>query len=94
MEAGRWQQLTLAEQLGNIGSEFLRWQTTKSDKSFAETLDLLDLTLNDQRWIGKLRELTRLREVICDLAEGSAQYGTDGETLDQYFTSFAIFARK
>lgn len=94
MEAARWHQLNLAEQLGNIGSEFARWLKTKSEKSFAEILHLLDLTIADPRWRGKLRELTRLREVVCDLYAGSKFYHASGPELNNYFTSFAVLARK
>ena len=89
-----WKKLSLAEQMGNIGSEFHRWQNTKSDKSFEEVLSLLDLTIADKRWSQKLRELTRLREVICDIAQGAKLYDANPETLDQYFLDFGMIARK
>lgn len=94
MNTENWQKLNLAEQLGNIGSEFHRWLGTKSDKSFEEVLALLDSTIADNRWQTQLKELTRMREVVCDLAQGSKLYSADASTLDQYFLSFAILARK
>ena len=97
---GRWQALTLAEQMGNIGSEISRaaaWQG-KDEKLFrgaiVRALELLDLTIQDPRWRDRLKELTRTREVICDIFSGSAAYGTTVQELDQYFYPFAFLARK
>lgn len=89
-----WIKLNLEQQLGNIGSEFHRWVKTDSEKSFEEVLALLDLTIGDPRWRTQLKELTRLREVICDAATGSKMYLADPSALEQYFLSFAILARK
>jgi len=94
MEAGRWHELTLPEQLGNIGSEFHRWTAVKSEKSFAETLDLLDLTISDIRWNNRLKELTRLREIICDVSMDSKFYDTSATALEKYLFSFALLARR
>ena len=73
-----WRQLTLMEQLGNIGSEVERvisWRRKNNDefvvKAFDRTLVLLDLTIADPRWHGgKLKELTRVREILCDTFVG------------------------
>jgi len=94
MSIETWKKLSLAEQLGNIGSEFHRWQNTKSEKSFEETLNLLDMTIKNQSKSGTLAELTRLREVICDLATGSKFYQITSSNLDNYFLGFALLARK
>lgn len=69
----RWQELSLLEQLGNIGSEVsraLKWEG-KDEKTFNgavdRALELFDLTLQDARWRGaRLREIARAREVFCD----------------------------
>lgn len=97
--AERWNQLSLAEQLGNIGSEISRaakWQG-KDKKIFQNTVDraleLFDLTLDDPRWKGRLREIARAREVFCDIIFGEKQYSTSLEDLDKYFTQFALMAR-
>lgn len=41
-------------------------------------LELLDLTIEDPRWrgTGRLKELLRLREVLCDLFYGDNVYNT------------------
>lgn len=96
---GRWQQLSLPEQLGNIGSEVSRaakWQG-KDEKIFKNTVDraleLFDLTLDDPRWKGRLREIARARELFCDIIFGDNKYSTSLEDLDKYFTQFALMAR-
>jgi len=66
--------MTLAEQLGNVGSEYehaLRWKekgdSSHFEQAFARLLELLDLTIADPRWRNhRLKELCRLREFICD----------------------------
>jgi hypothetical protein len=71
---GRWHKMTLAEQLGNVGSEYeraLRWKQKGNakyfDGAFARMLELLDLTIADPRWRNhRLKELCRLREFVCD----------------------------
>lgn len=102
MAAGRWHELTLAEQLGNIGSEVsraIRWKTRNerlAEGALARALELLDLTLSDPRLRGsvaRLREIARAREVIVDFLAGSNEYGTTGDSLQRYFDAYAIAAR-
>jgi hypothetical protein len=99
---GRWYSLTLAEQLGNVGSEYERALKAKKnadsarfDQAFARMLDLLDLTVADARWKNhRLKELTRLREVLCDeLWNEQQEYGSSSD-LREYFLYFGIAARK
>jgi hypothetical protein len=97
--AGRWSQLTLAEQLANVGSEvgrMARWRSRNANLStgaFERALELLDLTLADPRWRERLREIARARELLCDAAAGGGDYGTSLEALDRYFLAFAVAAR-
>lgn len=102
MAAGKWFTLTLAEQLGNVGSEveraFNRWE--KGDYEYAvqaadRALELLDITSMDERWHGaKLKELRRVREVLADRFYGNREYGGSDELLKNYFLYFALAARK
>jgi hypothetical protein len=96
---GRWQTMTLTEQLANVGSEFERawsWRA-KGQKQLAENatdrmLELLDLTITDPRWRGpKLRELTRLREAMCE--EWFKGGNSAPKDLSKYFLNFAMWAR-
>ncbi len=99
---GRWYELTLAEQLGNVGSEvdrIISWKKKEnseySTNAFYRALDLLDLTISDRRWQGpKLKEICRLREVLCDSFLGGELYNTPLEYFQKYFYQFALIARK
>jgi hypothetical protein len=90
---GRWFTMTLAEQLGNVGSEYSRAVSShkrndqaRFNSALARFLELLDLTIIDPRWnVHRKRELLRLREISC---EGFP------ENLQTYFDQFAILARK
>ena len=97
---GRWEQLSLSEQLANVGSEvgrMLRWRGRDERLmagAFERALELLDLTLGDRRWRDRLREIARARELLCDAAAGGHDYGTTLEDLDRYFLAFAMAARR
>ncbi len=98
---GRWHTMTIAEQLGNVGSEYeraLSWKE-RGDKdrfepAFARLLELLDLTITDPRWRKhRLKELTRVREVICDELYNEVPEFVHPSDLRQYFLYFGILAR-
>ncbi|MEK7132582.1 MAG: hypothetical protein AAB830_00870 [Patescibacteria group bacterium] len=97
---GRWLVLSLAEQLGNIGSEVHRArlaQKVNESRFIAardRALELFDLTLADVRWRGRIRELARAREVFCDAATGGTLYNSALKDLEPYFDHFALAARK
>jgi hypothetical protein len=100
LAAGRWGRLSLAEQLGNVGSEvgrMHRWRGRDDGLAagaFDRALELLDLTLADPRWRDRLREIARARELLCDAAAGGREYNTTLEDLDRYFLAFAVAARR
>jgi len=99
---GRWRTLTIAEQLGNIGSEVGRALRAKAagnhDRmwgALARAIELFDLTAADPRWAGRRRkEILRAREVTCDYLAGDNTYVSTPESLDGYFTAFAVLARQ
>lgn len=97
---GKWQTLSLAEQLGNIGSEInraLKFQGKNQqlfENAIYRALDLFDLTIEDTRWRNRLKEITRVREVICNTVFSDGEYSTSLDDLNQYFYSFALAARK
>ena len=101
LAAGRWFTFSLATQLGNVGSEYeraLRWKQQgdkdRFEHAFARLLELLDLTIADPRWKNhRLRELTRLREVICDELFNEVPEFIHPSDLRQYFLYFGILAR-
>ncbi|MDI6715491.1 MAG: hypothetical protein QME63_00920 [Actinomycetota bacterium] len=97
---GRWQALSLAEQMGNIGSEInraLKFQDEdkqRFENAINRALDLFDLTIKDPRWRNRLKEITRVKEVFCNTVFGDNEYNTSLDDLNQYFYSFALAARK
>jgi hypothetical protein len=101
LAAGRWFTLSLANQLGNVGSEYeraLSWKKrgdeVRFEHAFARLLELIDLTIADPRWRNhRLRELTRLREVICDELFNETPEFSHPRDLRQYFLYFGILAR-
>ncbi|MGE4170110.1 MAG: hypothetical protein AB7F28_05260 [Candidatus Margulisiibacteriota bacterium] len=102
LAGGRWQEMTLAEQLANVGSEFsraFRAKKANNELRFANALDrfleLLNLTLMDPRWQDhRKREVSRLKEVVLGGLFGSALELNALESLESYFTHFGIAARK
>src|SRR3989344_7991691 len=80
LAGGRWNQMTLSDQLGNIGSEVSRANLAEGkdkkrfDGAVDRALELFDLTISDPRWRGRLREIGRAREVFCDAICGGTEY--------------------
>ncbi len=98
---GKWGELTLMEQLANIGSEVGRAARAKSlgnEGRLAGALDrgleLFDLTLADARWAGRRREIARAREIVCDFLVGANVHGSSPGSLDGYFRPFMVAARR
>ncbi|MDO8471147.1 MAG: hypothetical protein Q7S49_00860 [bacterium] len=94
-----WDKFSLIEQMGNIGSEVGRAARLEGKDSSGFTgaanraLELFDLTLRDRRWLGRLREVGRAREVFCDIIWGENKYETSLSDLERYFMHFATAAR-
>ncbi len=92
----RWQTLTLAEQLGNIGSEVGRaakWQGRDEDSfwgAVTRALELFDLTQMDKRWGHRRAEIDRARESFADAVLGGNEYQSNLKDLERYFTLFAL----
>lgn len=97
----QWHQLSLAQQLGNAGSDYeraLRWKQRGHQallaRALARALEQIDLTLADNRWAGvKRREIARVRDEVCN----EILYQDDTQSADQlkkYFLSFAFAAQE
>ena len=100
LASGKWQKLSLAGQLANIGSEVsraMKWRERDSRLFWGaveRTLELFHLTIADPRWRSHLKELTRLREIFCDAVLGGKEYGSTLGSLERYFFYFALYSRK
>lgn len=97
----RWQQFSLAEQFGNIGSEVNRVILAKQkgdmdmqESAYERTLELFDLTFMDRKHKYRLREIGRLREVFIDAFLGGSEYQSSLDYVNDYLLDFALIARK
>ena len=97
---GRWRELSLAQQMGNIGSEVGRAGICreKGDEqrfqgAIERAFELLDLTVIDPRWKTGRKEIARVRELLGDAFYGGIEYRTSFKDLDKYFLPFALKAR-
>lgn len=100
LATGRWFELSLYEQMGNIGTEIgrvIRAKKTNNEPALANavdrTLDLFDLTISDPNRLGQLKEIVRAREIFTDSLSKNPVYGSSLEDIDKYFLSFARAAR-
>lgn len=99
LAAGRWFTMSIADQLGNVGSEYERACRAKEqhnperfDAAAGRFLELMDLTIIDPRWRNhRLKELCRVREEACNELYGESQYKL--WSLKNYFFNFALMAR-
>ncbi len=91
--------MSLSEQLGNIGGEVYRAGKQQGkdqnlfNKAVDRALELFDLTLQDERWKGRLREIGRARDVFCDAVLGGKEYGSNFKDMQKYFDYFGMAAR-
>ena len=100
LASGRWQKLDILEQMSNIGSEVMRainWRKKGNEKYSEEArtraLELIDLTIKDRKNIKRLKELTRLREILLDYFIGGNQHSSSEELWHKYFYPFNYAAR-
>ena len=97
LASGRWRNLTLIEQLANTGSEVeraLNWaakaNSEYSHRAVERALELLDLTIADPRHRHRLKELTRLREVLLDYFTGENEFGSTPRIWHNYFHPYGM----
>ena len=95
----QWAQMTMFEQMGNIGSEVGRALSAKRrgkekwmQSAFYRGLDLFDETAR----LWSKSQPARLRELLYAREQFTRSIITDDEdsTLEQYFLQFAIAARR
>ncbi|NQV03760.1 MAG: hypothetical protein HQ542_14010 [Bacteroidia bacterium] len=91
----RWNQLTILEQLGNIGSEVGRTLKSKQrgqdfEPALIRALDLFDATIEllVSKKSYRLKEVLRARDQFLQ-----SIYVKEDYTIEQYFMQFAIAAR-
>ena len=99
LAAGRWQKLSLIEQMANIGSEVersLKWREKNnadySARACERALELLDLTLDSPNNRSHLKEIARVREAVVDYFFGANQFASSEKSWRRYFLEFAYAA--
>ena len=92
---GRWAQMSLAEQMLNIGSEVSRANRWKAKGNMEQchravdrALELMSLTIDANKERQGLKELCRLYEVMADYYYGDNVYQTDSQRLQHDFDIF------
>jgi hypothetical protein len=100
LASGRWFELTLYEQMGNIGSEVgrvIRAQKQNDkvafDNAVERSLELFDLTISDPRRKNQLKEIARAREVFVDALLEKTTLNSSLADSDKYLMQFAIAAK-
>jgi hypothetical protein len=100
LAAGKWNQLPFAEQMANVGSEVERaisWKAKGrldySTHAFERAVELLDLTIADNRNRKRLKELLRVREVLADCFLFDNIYQSTPESWQRYFRCFHMAVR-
>ena len=95
LASGRWFELSLIEQLANVGMDIdrvIRWRqkgnNEYSDQAFERALDLLDLTIADPKHKKRLKELARTRELLIDYFVYDNEYSSTDQSWQDYFYPF------
>ncbi|NQT30518.1 MAG: hypothetical protein HQ596_08090 [Candidatus Saganbacteria bacterium] len=100
LASGRWNNLTFFEQMANVGSEVgraINWRKKDNNdyswKAFERALELIDLTISDQRNVRRLKELVRVRECLADYFAFDNSFGSTDKKWQNYFFAFNYAAR-
>ncbi len=95
LASGRWFELSLIEQLANIGSDIertIQWRKKGnldySQKAFQRALELIDLTVADPKNRKRLKEIMRAREMLVDYFVYDNSYSSTDTLWQNYFLQF------
>jgi len=95
LSKGEWFKLSFIEQFANVGSEVERaisWKNKGNLKysklSFYRALELLSLTIDDPKNRFRLKEITRIYELLVDYFEGKNIYNSSDDFWKRYFYAF------
>ncbi len=95
LSAGRWFELSLVEQLANIGADIercIKWKQKGKlghrQAAFERALDLLYLTVEDPKNRNRLKEVLRAREALIDHFVYDNEFNTTDEEWQRYFYQY------
>ena len=101
LSAGRWKEFPFFEQMANIGSEVERaisWKEKGNPdygrQAFYRALELMELTIGDEKNKKRLKELTRVREFFIDWFAFDNIYHSTSQSWRDYFYPFNFAARR
>jgi len=93
----RWSKFSFAEQIGHVGSEISRarhWNEKNEpfsrENALIRSIELIDLTITAQSGKRSLKEIVRLREVICDWLFEKKEYDVSLSSLQKYCEAFYL----
>jgi hypothetical protein len=96
----RWNKFTFFEQMANVGSEVeraIKWKNKEnkeySSLAFERALELLDLTIADNKNTKRLKEIARVREALADYFAFDNEYKSTDKSWQNYFYAFNWAAR-
>lgn len=95
---GAWASHSLLFQMANVGSEVyraLKWRDKNqsiAQHAFERSLELFDLTIDDGKNIGRLKEVLRAREMWVDFFAYDNIYHSTRDSWEKYFLQFAAAA--
>lgn len=99
LTAERWFELSIAEQLANVGADVgraINWRNRgdweRSRRTFECALELLDFTIADPKNRQRLKEPVRMRELMVDYFVYDNIYNSTDEFFENYFYYFAYVA--
>jgi len=97
---GKWFEMTLAQQMANVGSEVERaigWKEKGNEEysrmALERFIELMILTIDDSKNAHGLKELCRVKELFLDFIIGNNQYFQTKEQWQKYFLAFNSAAR-
>lgn len=101
LAAGRWQELSFAQQMANIGSEVeraIKWKE-KGNHAYCEKatfrfIELIDLTRTSDLSFARQKELARVREAFLEFILGDNPFSSSAQSWRKYFYHFNYLARK
>ena len=96
----RWFAMGIVEQMANIGSEVfraIRWRERNAENSrnaLFRALELIDLTVEDPKNTGRLKEILRVREALVDYFMYDNEYESTDQQWEKYFYQFNLAANR
>jgi len=96
-----WNSYSIYEQMANIGAEVgrsINWKKKNNEKmsmnALYRALELIDLTVADEKNCNRLAEILRMREMLLDFSIGENIYNSTNDKWNNYFYYYNVAARK